>query len=452
MINLNGPFQFGSDDPSVICSAKLTGASELGCGALINAGAQNYSSNGILLAATGSWVFSPSASERAELFNGGTLSFEIEQGGQGEGALDVLYGGGGLNQDVCGWDDGATDDFYFRVNGVGSILLNHNGALSPQSEVRPSTMGTHATVWVTWDNSYVHFYMNGLRIRSIKLPGGRDSAEFTNICLGRNTLSTGLSVSQFRYRNVQISTKRIQNTVTPLFRHINFYGDSFVKLGQYGTDTNEQDITAVTGDGSSGATFDGQDSHDGGFIPVMQKTLAMQGRFVGGERIHAWHQGGTGVLTTTPMSDRVDISVNGKYPMPTLSVFFIGTNDASDSGTTLTDITDGTWAAAYQASLDKVLVGGAKAIICTMPPAQADSTLNTDTVKNKQYALNDAVSGLVAANSDVYLADIWNLFGGDNFDPLDFGGFSTAGGNDRHPSQRGHTKIGDLFGRVALEI
>lgn len=52
-------------------------------------------------------------------------------------------------------------------------------------------------------------------------------------------------------------------------------------------------------------------------------------------------------------------------------------------------------------------------------------------------------------SSDAHLCDIWTMFGGDNFDPLDFGGFSTAGGNDRHPSQRGHIKIGKLIGQIA---
>jgi lysophospholipase L1-like esterase len=171
------------------------------------------------------------------------------------------------------------------------------------------------------------------------------------------------------------------------------------------------------------------------------------------DRIHAWHEGGSGIFSQSTLgnvlSDRVDISLNNKHPYPDLAIFYNGTNDASDGSVTLASITDGSWRTNFEAQIQKLrTVGCNKFVICKPATATGQSNLNAQTVIDKENAINSEVN-VMAGASDVFMYDAFRATGGHSPNTNLFG--SLAGtADDRHPSRDGHQFLGNGIADVIL--
>ena len=446
MNHLNGLFNGDLSNDRVIASGALTSSNDLGDFEFIGSGTADYS-GGVLLPATGSLRFQPTAAQRKRLLSGGHIYFELEQS-EGNGLLDygTSYNPSDV-KDIVSWDDGATDEFIIRRNNNPNIIMFHNGNLSNQGRLKADGESNYISVVVNWDGAKVDLYIDGLLVVSNDWPAGRDSDEFTNIYIGSPS-TTGASNETSRYRNAYISDVQFQPIVQPSMRHVCAFGDSFIKLGMYTNQSSYYQILGEVPDGSSGSTFDPSASYDSGCISAAHKYLAKRNIFCGGGRIHTWHEGGTGVATSgNTLGTRIDVALNGNYPVPTMSIIHIGTNDITDASQPLTDFQDGTWKAAYQTEIDKLLAVGSKVGLCTMPPASAQTDYDSDTYRDKETAANAVIRELVAENDDVFLIDTFTAFGGHNFNS-DYFGSLTGGADDRHPSFLGHRIMGYTIGKA----
>jgi len=263
---------------------------------------------------------------------------------------------------------------------------------------------------------------------------------FTNCHIGGLGTTGGASPSLDYISDVQLSTRPIMIPVHPALAHVNIYGDSFVKLGQYPSANFA--ILGQTEDGSSGATFDADASNrDEGMVVALHKTLNSYGLGVGGNRIKCWHEGGSGIETGSPLTTRMDISVNGSYPMPTTAFIAIGTNDISGASTF-----DATWKASYQTEIDKLISNGCnRIIIANIAPLNVETTYNTAAYDTGTDLANTLIAELADDNTEVTVVDIFTKFGGHT-------GFSAADfkTGDRHPSPQGSAKIGKWMAEALL--
>ena len=419
-----------NEGASVLRAEKFT----VNSGSASLTGTADYTHQGVLLDVSASLRFAMTALERAKLFTGGHIRFEIESGACPEAANP------GVNQDWCGWAGGGQSS-EIRHNGIGQVFprINTINAANRYSMLAHGIDYSHREVVVSFDQSRIDLYIDRILFESNLISQAQTDVVFSEIVAG--SIDSLGSLDTHRIRNYHISTQRISPYHVDEIKDLNVYGDSFLKIGQY--PTVDFGILAETGDGLTGSNFDSIPAvKDSGCVTVLHRELARLKKYVGRHRINCWHEGGTGVLTTTNLYDRVSKSLTN-YPTPSLALIHIGTNDATTA--TLSQITGGTWLTEFKRSVDLLLTSGCPRIVILSPTtATVQSLYGTQAVRDKELALLVEFQKLNGFYPSVTYIDEFTAFGGHAPDPADFGSL-TGLNDDRHPSFQGHAKLGKLF-------
>ena len=143
----------------------------------------------------------------------------------------------------------------------------------------------------------------------------------------------------------------------------------------------------------------------------------------------------------------------------TCAIITMGTNDinAGDAETWLT--TSATWESDFQAELDLVIAAGAEIILLpecvTLESRIAERTEPARTsVKLANTEVNAILARLAAANTQVHVVPLFDLFGGFGDAPFplmaDFA--SGTSQNDVHPNDSGYKIIGDEISKKLLSL
>jgi len=435
-------FPFGHRDALV--SATCLSANDVGGAVVDNIGGDpDYNENGVLIPANSSIRFNSTVLPNiSRLKYGAHISFDIQTG-----FIDRAFHP--ATNEILLYIAGSTG-FHIRHDiNTGTFTFGQAGVGAQKAELLPDNKGAFTNIKVSFDGGKVELFVNDYPVMSN--PFNVDTT-ITDIYIGGSGSGSLPNPTQHRIKNFQIVNFPFSRPIAYGFEHFNVYGNSIVKLGQVGTVNLAQ--VAVIPDGSSGSTFDSIPAQrDVCMIPTMMREFAKNNIFVGGNRIHTWHQGGSGVVGgSTQLSARVNASLGAGFNVPTHSLFEMGVNDNTDVTVTLVSITNGSWRTAYEIEIDKVLNAGCRSItVFNVQPINVFVAGNTTENKDKNLALNDEIAAMVNSFSELDLADQYGMFGGQGgFNPADFGGLA-GGADDQHPSYQGQGKLGVLGAQTSIK-
>lgn len=422
-----GFLPYGSDDDSIVLQCTLRDSSNINGGTEF--GTPTYDSDlGVLLGADGKirWQNIPGYSD---LENGGHITFWVSGDflsiDHQPAASEVLFSTGGSQLSLS------------KTTTAGRLLPrggSQNCAITP--EISQKGKGDKTRVDISYDGSKHVVYIEYLPSVD-EITKHYATNDFFTMVLG-DTITTNSPASHY-ISDLQISTRPIMVPGHPSLV-INTYGDSIMMQGQYPSDNLA--ITSIIPDGLSGANYDATSTHDdAGMVATIHRELSKLGLNV--NRINTWHEGGSGIETSSPMSTRRAISLNGSYLMPNIAIVYIGTNDVG-SGQTI----DSTWKATYQVEIDALLaVGCDKIIIVNVAPRSNAPAEDTPTDEALTLAANEQIAALAVDNTEVTEVDIFTKLGGFNgYDPNDY---QTG---DYHLGTQGQQKVGKWIGDSLLSI
>lgn len=396
----------------------------------------------------------------------GTIAFDVNRGfyssdGSGQAAIDLSEANGGAGGlDVCK----TAFTLYTEVEkevlqrdtslvGIVDYLLNYRVNttnrvifLDPDNasgvRIRSDFSGanldaysrggrfnrSHVPVVLTQNGGTFHLYIDSfLTLKGMFLPLTGSITEFG--IGGRGTASLH-GLSKGAIRNVALWTRSFINPSTHGYT-IAMFGDSYAENGTYGHANLLGAIRAETPDGQTGATFDGSSLYsDDGMVPVAHAILRKAGIGVMGNRILHWAEGGSGIIdagTLGAIGVRVDEAVSGKYTIPDYAVFVCGYNDLNNPVSD-TDLSDGTYTAAYQTEIDKLTNLGTTVFVCNLMWSGTENAPNY--TQARVTLINTAINALTGCE----VIDMFTKLGG--FD-------NTKSADGIHPDNEAHVIYGE---------
>ena len=421
--------EIGSTASDVLISAKLTSANDLDGGVFIGATDKTYTKNGVLLqdASDGiNWEASVTAAQKAELVKAGTMTLEVES------AL-VTDGYTGVGEGILGGY--GTSFFYIEMsNADNKPRVRVNSSFSTKSRLKNIGKGSHIRIDMTWIGNKVTVYFDYLPL--IQFSAALASDQFDNF-LGVGTSHVGKAPLNHRVRNFQLSTKPIILPTKYGLENICMFGHSYADNGDYSSGS----FTDLNGDKGNG------DTGDALTLPEIHRLLGERNLGVGNGQIRNYGVGGEKVVGGAGDLGAQIASAIAVEGLIKVAMLQFGTNEviqsANDwetdygaSGGEYDFETD------YQTEITSLINNGAEIILlANVVSVVNDSTYNSQTYKDRVDACNVMIDSLVAANSQVYLVDLFSEFGGHDITSSDFVS------DDYHPisTGTGYKRIGERF-------
>lgn len=429
------------NDPSIILSASLTSASNLGGGVIAGAGAGSvtYNDNGILLNATTGLNYAAHASltaaVKAKLTLGFTMTIWIESG-----FMEKSYVPGGSGEyPLC--VGGTTWALWKQSGGSGGMRIRMGASQSTDGSYTTSVgKGTHTRLDFCYSGgSLTKIYVDYLPL--ISYSNTIPASPFATF-VGVGSTTNQNSPVAHRLKNFMLSTRPIKTCVAQKFSHIAMFGHSFAYYADYPTSAAYAvSGDANAGDGSGAAT--GVTPLEGGCAPTIHRALTSRGIDLAEGKIRNYGVAGSPV--TNIGTQITTATANGKK----LKVALIqsGINEVTSSANSFaTDYP--TWQATWQTQIDALVAAGCTHILIGNVTSPLNDGVHTAAIyQTRTNDANTIIDALIAANpTTCYKVDLFNTLGGHSFSTTDFGSASL------HPSAYGHNKMGLAFGSKLISL
>jgi len=413
-----GFLPYGSDDDSIIVQEPLTSSAGVFTAVGADAGTEVFSSDGVQLSKTLSLTKTDlTSAQKTALLSGGCVTIYIERDFVDEGYL-----GGSVvadNEYLMNFY-GSNHMGIYKGNGSNQMTARVNStAFAAGARTRNASKDTYVRFDLSWVGNLATVYLDYFPITTLAF--APTANQFDAIYAGGRL---GSSPQSHKVKNYQLGTRPVMLPVHPDFSSIVSVGHSFGVNGDYPTAN-----ALIKGDGGLG---------DERTFVTIQRELAKKGFGIGGNRIDDYSVAGE---KTADLAAQVT-SALAAHSTVTAAIIQIGINDVITNTVSATNQTD------IQTEVDRLTAVGCKYILlnnCTTTAMDA-AYLPVATYTARVDEFNGYVDALVAANSEVYLVDMFNHFGGhSNYDVNDF-----AAGPDIHPSEQGYNKIGKKNAEVLL--